>query len=292
MPFRDSKLTLLLKDSLGGGCRTAVIAAVSPAAPAGRDTHSTLRFASRARRVLRPVSAGRARRGSGLPAGAGGCALAALPGASRIPRQPPSPGVPLRAGAAMEPLLLKLLKLLSPGPAGLLPVAARIVSPSGHRSCPLRPPGGPGVWRRLRTSPAPAPEMGPCCPIVFHHCLIPIPAGHRDVSLQLQNSLPTQSAVPGEDTKSLSAGPAGPGREVSVLPCLFSAWADWVVHGRDGCGTRAVLGGAGLSLGPLSPTGAHTPHSSGSPERDLQLGNVPRSKFDSLTPKLYPQPLP
>ncbi|XP_039556818.1 kinesin-like protein KIF18B, partial [Passer montanus] len=56
VPFRDSKLTLLLKDSLVGSFRSTVIAAVSPAAPAGPDTYSTLRFASRARHILLPSS--------------------------------------------------------------------------------------------------------------------------------------------------------------------------------------------------------------------------------------------
>ena len=31
VPFRDSKLTRLLKDSLGGNCRTTMIANISPA---------------------------------------------------------------------------------------------------------------------------------------------------------------------------------------------------------------------------------------------------------------------
>uniref|UniRef100_A0A8C5IQG0 Kinesin-like protein n=1 Tax=Junco hyemalis TaxID=40217 RepID=A0A8C5IQG0_JUNHY len=63
VPFRDSKLTLLLKDSLVGSFRSTVIAAVSPAAPAGPDTYSTLRFASRARHITLPVSTGMAPRG-------------------------------------------------------------------------------------------------------------------------------------------------------------------------------------------------------------------------------------
>ncbi|NXX85480.1 KI18B protein, partial [Urocolius indicus] len=51
VPYRDSKLTRLLKDSIGGNCRTVMIAAVSPAAPARDDTYNTLRYASRAKDI-------------------------------------------------------------------------------------------------------------------------------------------------------------------------------------------------------------------------------------------------
>ena len=50
-PYRDSKLTFLLRDSLGGNSKTAVIAAVSPAASCQGETLSTLRFAQRAKLV-------------------------------------------------------------------------------------------------------------------------------------------------------------------------------------------------------------------------------------------------
>mmetsp|Transcript_33887 Transcript_33887/g.88203 ORF Transcript_33887/g.88203 Transcript_33887/m.88203 type:complete len:996 (+) Transcript_33887:71-3058(+) len=45
-PFRSSKLTYLLKDSLVGNSKTALIAAISPAASNAPETLSTLRFAS------------------------------------------------------------------------------------------------------------------------------------------------------------------------------------------------------------------------------------------------------
>ncbi|XP_071584641.1 kinesin-like protein KIF18B isoform X2 [Heliangelus exortis] len=51
VPYRDSKLTRLLKDSLGGNCRTVMVAAVSPAAPAYEDTYNTLKYASRAKEI-------------------------------------------------------------------------------------------------------------------------------------------------------------------------------------------------------------------------------------------------
>ena len=49
---RDSKLTHILQDSLGGNCLTIFIATVSPAVEAYEETVSTLKFADRARNVL------------------------------------------------------------------------------------------------------------------------------------------------------------------------------------------------------------------------------------------------
>lgn len=46
---RDSKLTRLLRDSLGGNARTLMIACVSPSDVDGDETLSTLRYAARAR---------------------------------------------------------------------------------------------------------------------------------------------------------------------------------------------------------------------------------------------------
>ena len=52
IPYRDSTLTLLLKDSLGGNSRTVMIAALSPAAVNYDETLSTLRYADRARHIV------------------------------------------------------------------------------------------------------------------------------------------------------------------------------------------------------------------------------------------------
>lgn len=49
--FRDSKLTFLLRDALGGNAKTHLIATVSPAAQCFAETLSTLRFASRAKNI-------------------------------------------------------------------------------------------------------------------------------------------------------------------------------------------------------------------------------------------------
>ena len=49
--FRDSKLTWLLKDALGGNAKCAVIACVSPALINADETASTLKFANRAKLV-------------------------------------------------------------------------------------------------------------------------------------------------------------------------------------------------------------------------------------------------
>ncbi len=52
IPYRDSKLTRILQPSLGGNAKTAIICNVTPAAPHVDESHSTLRFASRAKRIV------------------------------------------------------------------------------------------------------------------------------------------------------------------------------------------------------------------------------------------------
>lgn len=51
IPYRDSKLTRLLQDSLGGNTKTVMIAAISPADYNLDETLSTLRYASRAKSI-------------------------------------------------------------------------------------------------------------------------------------------------------------------------------------------------------------------------------------------------
>ncbi|KFO09825.1 Kinesin-like KIF18B, partial [Balearica regulorum gibbericeps] len=51
IPYRDSKLTRLLKDSIGSNCRTIMIAAVSPSVLSYEDTYNTLKYASRAKEI-------------------------------------------------------------------------------------------------------------------------------------------------------------------------------------------------------------------------------------------------
>ena len=51
VPYRDSKLTRLLKDSLGGNCRTVMIANASPNHLNYEDTHNTLKYANRAKNI-------------------------------------------------------------------------------------------------------------------------------------------------------------------------------------------------------------------------------------------------
>ncbi|XP_031593430.1 kinesin-like protein KIF16B [Oreochromis aureus] len=52
IPYRDSVLTWLLKDSLGGNSKTTMIATVSPADVNYMETLNTLRFASRAKNIV------------------------------------------------------------------------------------------------------------------------------------------------------------------------------------------------------------------------------------------------
>ncbi|KAJ7542095.1 hypothetical protein O6H91_10G089700 [Diphasiastrum complanatum] len=49
VPYRDSKLTFLLQDSLGGNSKTMIIATVSPSNCCSMETLSTLKFAQRAK---------------------------------------------------------------------------------------------------------------------------------------------------------------------------------------------------------------------------------------------------
>jgi len=51
IPYRDSALTQLLRNSLGGSARTALVACVSPAADSADETLGTLRFAACATHV-------------------------------------------------------------------------------------------------------------------------------------------------------------------------------------------------------------------------------------------------
>ncbi len=51
VPYRDSKLTRLLRDALGGRCKTCIIATVSPASHSVEETLSTLEYAHRAKNI-------------------------------------------------------------------------------------------------------------------------------------------------------------------------------------------------------------------------------------------------
>lgn len=56
IPYRDSKLTRLLKDSLGGNCKTVMIANISPSSTSYEDTYNTLKYATRAKAIKQMVS--------------------------------------------------------------------------------------------------------------------------------------------------------------------------------------------------------------------------------------------
>jgi hypothetical protein len=51
IPYRDSKLTRMLQDSLGGNTKTVMIANIGPADYNYDETLSTLRYANRAKRI-------------------------------------------------------------------------------------------------------------------------------------------------------------------------------------------------------------------------------------------------
>jgi len=51
VPYRNSKLTRLLKDSLGGNCKTVMVANLSPSDLCYEDTFNTLKYANRAKSI-------------------------------------------------------------------------------------------------------------------------------------------------------------------------------------------------------------------------------------------------
>jgi hypothetical protein len=53
--YRDSKLTRMLKDSLGGNCRTVMIACASPASNHFEETYNTMNYANRAKNIKTKV---------------------------------------------------------------------------------------------------------------------------------------------------------------------------------------------------------------------------------------------
>ena len=55
VPYRGSKLTRFLKDSLGGNCRTVMITNVSPSPLTFEDTYNTLNYANRAKNIKTKV---------------------------------------------------------------------------------------------------------------------------------------------------------------------------------------------------------------------------------------------
>ncbi|KAF2144044.1 uncharacterized protein K452DRAFT_223282 [Aplosporella prunicola CBS 121167] len=56
VPYRNSKLTRLLKFSLGGNCRTVMIVCVSPSSAHYDETQNTLRYANRAKNIQTKVT--------------------------------------------------------------------------------------------------------------------------------------------------------------------------------------------------------------------------------------------
>lgn len=47
VPYRDSKMTRILQDSLGGNCRTTMVICCSPSSFNDAETRSTLQFGQR-----------------------------------------------------------------------------------------------------------------------------------------------------------------------------------------------------------------------------------------------------
>ena len=86
IPYRSSKITRILQNSLGGNALSTIVCNVTPAALHSDETHNTLRFASRAK----SVSLGKAKKNrgnEGKPAASSKAAttMAAVAASSRKP---------------------------------------------------------------------------------------------------------------------------------------------------------------------------------------------------------------
>lgn len=57
IPYRDSNLTRIIKDSLGGNCQTIMIANVSASSYSYEDTYNTLKYAVRAKKIRGNIKA-------------------------------------------------------------------------------------------------------------------------------------------------------------------------------------------------------------------------------------------
>ena len=55
VPYRDSKLTRLLKESLGGNTKTIMLACISPSFNSYEETINTLKYANRARKITKII---------------------------------------------------------------------------------------------------------------------------------------------------------------------------------------------------------------------------------------------
>lgn len=51
VPYRNSKLTRILKNSLSGNCKTVMIVNISPYVKSFEDTHNTLVYANRCKNI-------------------------------------------------------------------------------------------------------------------------------------------------------------------------------------------------------------------------------------------------
>eukprot|EP00614_Pseudopedinella_elastica_P001436 CAMPEP_0172586934 /NCGR_PEP_ID=MMETSP1068-20121228/6129_1 /TAXON_ID=35684 /ORGANISM="Pseudopedinella elastica, Strain CCMP716" /LENGTH=915 /DNA_ID=CAMNT_0013381825 /DNA_START=176 /DNA_END=2923 /DNA_ORIENTATION=- len=173
IPYRDSKLTRLLSDSLGGNTKTLMVAAISPADYNYEETLSTLRYANRAKNIknkpkinedpkdamLREYKDEINRLRALLEMQAKGLAVE-LPAASDAPAPAPAPvesAAPpgLAAASAAAPAAAPPGMLASPAelPGGIAP-AAMGPPPS------LAPPPGLGPPPGLSLGPPPSLAPG------------------------------------------------------------------------------------------------------------------------------------
>ncbi|XP_043386901.1 kinesin-like protein KIF12 isoform X13 [Chelonia mydas] len=173
IPYRDSKLTRLLAESLGGSGITLMVACISPSSRCLPETLRTLRFASRAKKVTTKPMAHRScpsARERAVPPG----------------REGPQGEHPARPGAASLASYRTLCWRMSSSDTWSSP---RPSAAGATTDAPPKPPPAPAASR-----PHPAPALSPAQPSAATRWLLSTPAAAPAAVLSGQPRPPPASA--------------------------------------------------------------------------------------------------
>ncbi|XP_053864337.1 kinesin-like protein KIF12 isoform X3 [Malaclemys terrapin pileata] len=266
IPYRDSKLTRLLAESLGGSGITLMVACISPSSRCLPETLRTLRFASRAKKITTKPVAHRVSRekllrsleqeiqalqeenlslrqqlqlprilGEGTAAHTAPTQLPECQGESHAPGQR---GAPRRAPGSARRSLCGLLQEF-------------VLENEQHRHLESLP--ALSSWGQARRSPEAAPSS---CSIQALPCAHPAPSAAQCGHLQPWEVLTAQSGsrFQGASQGSPWEDPAQPWPQSQQRPV-----APWLLHGKRSLGRRKSSVGSCLLLRDTQQQGPEPP---------------------------------